>query len=165
MKVCKKCGLEKPKSEFTNISVSKDLYSNYCKDCEKIIIADWLEHYKQKSKKQRIKGNAVERGVKKDMLYSLRTSCVKCGENRKYVIDFHHIDPSKKKFNISQGVSSSTPQEKIEAEVAKCVCLCRNCHQEFHHFYGMHPRKPVEALEEYLQNDNKHKYEIIECLS
>jgi hypothetical protein len=28
--------------------------------------------------------------------------------------------------------------------------LCRNCHKEFHYFYGTKPKKPVESLSEYL---------------
>ena len=38
-------------------------------------------------------------------------------------------------------------------EIKKCVCLCSNCHDEFHYFYGDHPNDPVEALTKYLEGD------------
>ena len=56
--------------------------------------------------------------------------CEKCGYNR--CIDnltFHHLDPSKKDFQIS-GASKSF--ETLKKETDKCQMLCRNCHGEVH---------------------------------
>ena len=78
----------------------------------------------------------------------MKTSCAKCGEDRKYLIEFHHVDPASKLFGVSDGVNKAGV--KIEEEIAKCICLCRNCHTEFHYFYGKRPEYPVEALNEYL---------------
>lgn len=75
--------------------------------------------------------------------------CEKCGEERLYLIQFHHIDPSTKKFCIGS-TSAERNVESLEEEVKKCVCLCSNCHDEFHFFYGVKPEHPVEALNEYL---------------
>jgi len=41
---------------------------------------------------------------------------------------FHHRDPSKKEFNISDGVSSGFSIKKIKAELKKCVLVCEKCH-------------------------------------
>ena len=79
---------------------------------------------------------------------SLKTPCEKCGETRLYVLDFHHINHAEKSFSI--GAHKHKSDEDILNESKKCVCLCRNCHQEFHHFYGKQPENPVECLEEYL---------------
>lgn len=101
------------------------------------------EHY------QRIKEDKKERYSEcASLMQELKTPCVKCGENRKYVIDFHHIDPSTKKFNV--GTAKTYSVKTLMNEVKKCVCLCRNCHQEYHYFYGNKPEKPIETLEEYL---------------
>lgn len=76
--------------------------------------------------------------------------CEKCGESRLYLIQFHHIDPATKEFCIGAQATSKTI-EALEKEIKKCVCLCSNCHDEFHYLYGAKPQKPVEALEEYLR--------------
>lgn len=75
--------------------------------------------------------------------------CEKCGEKRLYLIQFHHIDPATKSFCIGAN-ATSRQEDALEAEVKKCVCLCSNCHDEFHYLYGGNPQNPVEALEEYL---------------
>lgn len=75
--------------------------------------------------------------------------CEKCGESRLYLIQFHHIDPKAKSFCIGSMVSAKTDKD-LENEVKKCVCLCSNCHDEFHYFYGKTPKNPVASLEEYL---------------
>lgn len=75
--------------------------------------------------------------------------CEKCGESRLYLIQFHHIDPSQKEFCIGAQATSRN-DDVLSAEVKKCVCLCSNCHDEFHYLYGAHPQFPIEALSEYL---------------
>ena len=90
----------------------------------------------------------------KEKVDSLKTPCCKCGDPRLYVIDFHHINPEEKSFNINRKRSKSD-FSIIENEVKKCVCLCRNCHMEFHHFYGVKPKDPINALNNYLKGDLK----------
>jgi predicted HNH restriction endonuclease len=41
--------------------------------------------------------------------------------------------------------------ETIDSEIKKCVCLCSNCHKEFHYFYGTKPKQPEKDLEHYLR--------------
>ena len=57
--------------------------------------------------------------------------CKKCGCQKHYLIDFHHIDPAEKNFTISKN-----PHAKFETllkEIEKCIPLCSNCHREFHY--------------------------------
>ncbi len=58
--------------------------------------------------------------------------CIVCGYH-KYIgsLDFHHLDPSEKEFNIAQLRSYSL--SKLKKELDKCVLLCKNCHSEVHH--------------------------------
>ena len=57
--------------------------------------------------------------------------CEKCGYNKNYTaLDFHHINPSKKDFNIASGSIKSW--EKVKQELDKCQLLCANCHREVH---------------------------------
>lgn len=54
-----------------------------------------------------------------------------CGYSKcKEALDFHHVNPNEKDFNISG--SHSRSWEKIELELKKCVLLCANCHREIH---------------------------------
>lgn len=105
----------------------------------------WVSENKERVKAYNRKRS--EMGV--ENLLKLKTSCVKCGEDRAYVIDFHHIDPRNKTFNLSTA-SHHTFDELLE-ESKKCVCMCKNCHTEFHWLYGSRPNNPTDALNEYLQ--------------
>jgi hypothetical protein len=57
--------------------------------------------------------------------------CGVCGYNRcSAALDFHHIDPSQKKFVLSQHLTRAMPA--LIAEAMKCELLCANCHRERH---------------------------------
>lgn len=57
--------------------------------------------------------------------------CEICNYDKCYkALEFHHIDPSKKDFDIS---ANSFAFERMKKEVDKCVLLCANCHRELHH--------------------------------
>tara|TARA_Y100000593_G_C4313322_1_gene339495 strand:- start:2062 stop:2532 length:471 start_codon:yes stop_codon:yes gene_type:complete len=47
------------------------------------------------------------------------------------VFDFHHIDPSQKKFNVSNGRLYGMTKLTLE-ELEKCAILCCNCHRLEH---------------------------------
>jgi Zn finger protein HypA/HybF involved in hydrogenase expression len=88
--------------------------------------------------------NAKTRAFIKE--YKNSCSCKKCSESRNYVLDFHHLDPLQKDFNLGDAVKYSL--KKIENELEKCIVLCRNCHSEFHYFEKENGMK----IEEYLKN-------------
>jgi Zn finger protein HypA/HybF involved in hydrogenase expression len=71
-------------------------------------------------------------------------SCKKCNESRNYILDFHHLDPLQKDFNL--GDASKYSFKKIKTELEKCIVLCRNCHSEFHYF----EKEKGITIEEYL---------------
>lgn len=45
--------------------------------------------------------------------------------------DFHHLDPKKKDFSITNAFNNKT-FEDIKKEVEKCILLCANCHRIEH---------------------------------
>lgn len=55
--------------------------------------------------------------------------CLLCGEKEVVCLDFHHLNPQEKSFNLSKVLRS---QRKIANEVAKCIILCANCHRKLH---------------------------------
>jgi hypothetical protein len=83
-----------------------------------------------------------------DLVQSLKEPCAKCGEDRMYLIQFHHVDPKNKLFLVSS--PGTRRREAISKEASKCVCLCSNCHDEFHYLYGKRPKDPVASLLEYI---------------
>ena len=76
----------------------------------------------------------------------VKEGCKKCGENKFYILDFHHKNPNEKDFDVCDGVTLSSI-EKIKTEIEKCVVLCSNCHREFHYL----ERTKNITIEQYLK--------------
>jgi hypothetical protein len=74
----------------------------------------------------------IRRGVKQRAMLLLGGRCAGCaGEFPARAFEFHHLDARTKEFAISaDGVVRHWA--KVEAELAKCVLLCANCHREVH---------------------------------
>jgi len=127
--ICSKCKNEYP---FTLDYFGKHKVrglDTYCKTCRKATTKS--NYYANKEK-----WNATTRRNKKlqrERINELKDSllCLKCGENRNHLLDFHHIDPNQKDFQISQGEQYGW--EKIKQEIDKCIVLCSNCHRDFHY--------------------------------
>ena len=57
--------------------------------------------------------------------------CQVCGYDRCIrSLDFHHVDPTKKEFSISEFKNKKI--ENLKNELDKCILLCSNCHGEVH---------------------------------
>lgn len=128
-KVCSSCTLEKPISQFNKKSSSKDNLSVYCKECNKQKLK---EHYysnkelyynKQKRRREKLQKCFVE--------YKKTLKCIKCEEDRWWVLDFHHRDSSTKEGYISNLLHKS--KKAFEDELEKCDVLCANCHRDTHY--------------------------------
>lgn len=149
MKTCCLCKIEKPESEFNKRSKSRDGLDFRCRECSRKTQRERAS--KMKSRKEYYSEWSKKFFEKKaEFINSRKKECAKCGDKRVYLLDFHHIDPKQKKFTIASKTSGS--MDDIDKEIQKCVCLCRNCHAEFHHFYGMSPESPTEAINEFLSN-------------
>ena len=127
-KICTKCGKELPLSDFHWRDKAKGTRRSECKNC----------HNKAMNER-----NAANR----QLIHKLKQSqcCEKCGEKRWYVLDYHHIEPSKKTDTIAKLMVHSNSNTVVE-EVQKCILLCRNCHAEFHYLN----ETTGITLEEYL---------------
>jgi hypothetical protein len=64
--------------------------------------------------------------VREILIEKLGGKCVECGCTE--TLQFDHIDPSTKSFNIATGYTK--PKEVLLEEVAKCQLLCNKCHIE-----------------------------------
>lgn len=87
----------------------------------------------------------VDRIDKLRKLYRLHGNmCKVCAYDKcSAALDFHHIDPTTKKFNVKTGLSRSL--ESLVEEAKKGILLCANCHRE-HHYYEKHPKMKGRKL-------------------
>lgn len=76
----------------------------------------------------------LKRKIKHLLIEYKRGKCEKCGYNKhEAALQFHHKDPSKKEFSLSQvNLNSEFTIEKMKVEVDKCALLCANCHMIEH---------------------------------
>jgi len=62
-----------------------------------------------------------------------KLSCVVCRYDRcTKAIEFHHLNPKEKEFNISKMSCTRINKDNLILELKKCIPLCANCHREFH---------------------------------
>lgn len=105
-KVCPLCQERKLKKEFGRRS--------YCYTCHS-------EKCKEYAKAKQIWLNEIQ----------LTRGCLHCSYNTcAYAMDFHHINPEVKSFNLGRGRYVSW--DRLRKEVEKCVVLCARCHRELH---------------------------------
>jgi len=75
------------------------------------------------------KSAAAHYAKRRVMLAELKVKmgCADCGFNKhSAALQFDHIDPATKKFDISKSLNRTW--ESILEEIAKCVLRCANCH-------------------------------------
>lgn len=128
-KTCTTCNNTKPVSDFYRNKRMSDGFQTKCKLCMKSTSAEWYRNNRSKAiKRARLyRHEAVERFSDfKDTL-----SCSRCDEDFNDCLEFHHSDPSKKDFQISDKVRSLS-WDALKKEIDVCVVLCKNCHAKEH---------------------------------
>lgn len=123
---CTCCKQIKPKTDFY-FSNGK-LAQSACKMCVR-------KREKDKYKAHKSELNSYKREHK----------CAKCGYDKFYAIDFHHLNPSVKDFTIASNPRKS--MKSLMTELDKCIPLCSNCHREFHYL----EREKNITIQEYLE--------------
>lgn len=92
----------------------------------------WVEKKRKSNKEEMIKQTKDRKRRRREKLieYKKTQKCSKCGEDRWYVLDFHHNGEKDKA--ISTLVSGGYSWKRVEEEIKKCIVLCANCHRELH---------------------------------
>jgi hypothetical protein len=133
LKVCFACKKELDTSCFGINNGHKDGLQSCCLQCKnarerdkysKMGVNGTQSNYKI-AKQRRV---AQARQVVLDW-YKSQLGCKQCGETRIACLEANHIDPATKQYTISQMVGRALSEELIKKELAKCECLCSNCHQ------------------------------------
>ncbi len=66
------------------------------------------------------------------------------GSKGRKVLDFHHMNPAEKDFELNTRNVGQLAWERILEEAKKCVLLCCRCHREFHS--GLISSRKMERL-------------------
>lgn len=132
MKQCTKCLQWKDEEEFSWKSKALGKRHSQCKECRRK--ADNERYKKDPERKKSVKT------VHKNQVTYIRqyvqdvkkhSKCAICGDDRWYVLDFHHLGD--KSFTISDKISEGCSLDTMKAEIAKCITVCANCHREIHY--------------------------------
>lgn len=130
MRQCKQCRNDLPLTSFSKNGQQPSgriKYKPICSKCE----------HKQK---------ALSRMNKLTFLLGDAFKCTVCNYNKNTAaLEFHHLDPSQKDFEINTNLSL----ENLRLELAKCICLCANCHREIHFPHLMVPQTGLEPVRDF----------------
>lgn len=137
----KRCFQCSPRGNVYNVSAEyfKLIKDNkkQCTHCQRILALD--QFYKRSSRTSGLHSLCKEcddvrskeriNKTKKQCIEYKGGCCIKCGYNKCiFALDFHHKDPTQKKFNISKYRKNSF--QSLKSELDKCDLLCSNCHRE-----------------------------------
>lgn len=132
-KICYKCRVDKPLSDYNKNKCRKDGCQSWCKECNqkrsRQYYADNQDQHKlyirTRSKKLRL---ALRLWIEE---LKAQEGCKVCGEADPACLDFHH--PNKDKvMSVGDALGRKFGKAKILKEIAKCVVLCSNCHRKLH---------------------------------
>ncbi len=115
-----------------NNKLSKKQIKYCCKSCKQ---NSW--QIKKRSEYKSKTGLSLQssKGVLRKIVFinELGGMCGSCGYNKNIsALEFHHVNPKTKNFNIDARTISNLSMDKIRIELAKCVLICSNCHRELH---------------------------------
>lgn len=60
-----------------------------------------------------------------------KSKCHICGEDRWWVLDFHHV--KNKIMSIPEMARNGCSLDDLKNEIEKCIIVCANCHRDIHH--------------------------------
>lgn len=95
------------------------------------------------------------RGLKRklELIKSRGGKCELCGYDRNIaVLEFHHINPDEKEFQLDMRHLSNTSLERLKEEADKSQLLCANCHREVHN-----PHLGMDEVEDLVNTEAKDK--------
>lgn len=129
MKTCGKCKQHKDETEFPFKNKLKNIKNSVCSECQKEYK---LKHY-YSNKKQYYDRNKVTIIRLRELVddFKKKHPCERCGESDICCLDFHHLNPDEKDFEIGNTRNIGS-ERKILKEISKCIILCANCHRKLH---------------------------------
>lgn len=121
-----------------------------CKNCHTIIHnGDPEEHTQKLIDKYAGCKTSKRHGHRNRLLvwhFKQTQKCLNCDLDNPICLLFHHVDSVSKKYRMGDVIKKG--RSDISKELNKTICLCQNCHEEFHSIYGTKTTK--EQLEKYI---------------
>lgn len=114
MKICNKCNIEKPLTDF-HIRSSNNRHRNDCKLCFNRAAGARVTKWRQNAKEK--------------LVTHFGAKCLDCDyQGPPFMFDFDHRDPDQKEFGVARsGLTRS--YAKMLAEAEKCDLVCARCHR------------------------------------
>ena len=130
MRTCTKCFLQKPIEDFPWKNHLLGKRHAVCKECYAKRSAEWYEENKDRQLEnvRRNNQNYREKARTYVLAYLLTHPCSSCGERDPRVLEFHH--EGDKESEVSRLMGRGASLDALQAEIAKCVVLCANCHRK-----------------------------------
>lgn len=130
MKICCKCGIEKPLEEYGKSSRNKDGHVGTCKICKNTRARELYQDWDKEriNSKGETRMNCILRNKQFVVDHLKLNCCIDCGESDIVLLDFDHIDTSTKISSVSDLIRGGS-MERLETEMSKCEVRCVSCHR------------------------------------
>lgn len=141
VRFCRKCNTETERYKNGQCAPCAIVRAKEWKANNRGLVRKYDKKYRSNNKEKLSKyGKDYHARIKEKWYTFLREQgkdvCENCGYKKSMVaIDYHHKNPDKKEFNISNVRYRSFTRENkctLLAELEKCEVLCSNCHRELH---------------------------------
>lgn len=129
-KVCGRCGLMKPATEFVFKDKDQRVRHSWCRECFAEYKRAWYERNRDGHiahvTRNREASTAANR--RRAYQYLAEHPCVDCGETDPVVLEFDHVRGIKR-HDVSTMIAGGFTWATIEEEIAKCDIRCGNDHK------------------------------------
>jgi hypothetical protein len=105
-------------------------------------MAEYMRSYRKRNRHKCTMQRRARVNKRREFIGRLKDNpCTDCGIKYKpWQMDFDHIDPRQKVFNIGTNVLGSLLS--IKNEIEKCELVCANCHRQRTHEREAHLTRP-----------------------
>jgi len=102
-----------------------------CKDCRR----EWQrERIRVRGRATITRTQGILRAEKRRYVQDKKVAigCTSCGEKHPACLEWHHTGEHEKDDSLARMIDKNRPYGVLDAEMAKCVVLCSNCHRKQH---------------------------------
>ena len=119
--------------QVTGSSPVRGVMQHICKRCLRDVIPNKQNKIHNKNYCQGCLVSVRRNKLKEKAVQSKGGKCQSCGYTKcNRALSFHHIDPSKKLFEVNSNKMFAVSWQRVKDELDKCILLCSNCHAELH---------------------------------